>query len=95
MDVMKVQKLNQMAVDLSKHHIVGSREDAVNRAAQIFGEENNFSKPSPSPELQTQQNDLSKDVRRLTFALNDVINHLNEVKIAHSKLEKEFNDFRV
>lgn len=94
MDVAKVQKLNQMAVNLAKHNIV-SRDDAINRAASIYGEENNFSKPNSQPVYETQSQDLSKDVRKLMFALQHLSNAFSELKHSHDKLEKDFNDFIV
>lgn len=94
MDVTKMQKLNQMAANLAKHNIVGSRDDAIQRAASIYGEENNFSR-SQQPVYETQNQDLSKDVRKLMFALQHLSNSFTELKHSHDKLEKDFNDFIV
>jgi hypothetical protein len=96
MDVTKVQKLNQMAVNLTRHNIVGSRDDAINRAASIYGEENNFSKSQANqPVYETQNQDLTKDVRKLMFAMQHLSNAFSELKASHDRLEKDFNDMRV
>ena len=39
MDVLKVQKLNQMAQNLARHNIVTDKQSAIANAAKIYGEE--------------------------------------------------------
>ena len=80
MDINKIQKLNDMALNLKKHNVVYSKEDAIKQAENIVRE---------------QDNDLRKDVRKLTFALRDALNEISDLKSHVKKLQNELNDVRV
>ena len=90
MDINKIQKLNQMAINLSKHNIV-SKEEALAQAASIYGTEHNF---SGDGDMNNDDN-LSKDVRKLGFALERALSDISELKSQLSKLQTEVNDVRV
>ena len=105
MDINKVQKLNDLAVNLKKHNIVSSKDDAVAAAETIYGKQNNYTHES----LQQSPNDfqgLKKDVRKMTFALQRSIakkmlergksfEEIRNLKGQVNRLEKELNDARV
>ena len=93
MDIAKIQKLNQMAQNLKKHNIVCSKEEGIRRAERIYGEEHNFS--DEFAKHYDDQDDMKKDVRKLTFALRDAIMEIKELKSQVNKLQKELNDVRV
>ena len=94
MDINKVQKLNDLAVNLKKHNIVTDKEDAVAAAETIYGKQNNYTHES----LQQSPNDFSdlkKDVRKMTFALQRSFEEIKNLKGQVNRLEKELNDARV
>jgi len=94
MNIDKIQKLNQMAMTLRQHNIVADSKDAVNHAANIYGTENNFSNNDVT-HYESDSDDLRKEVRRLTFALKNAVQELNELKSTVGKLDKELNDLKV
>jgi hypothetical protein len=65
-------------------------DEAIKNADNIYGRTE-----MPAPQVAPDSDELRKDIRRLTFALKDVIGQLNDLKISHSKLEKNFNDMLV
>ena len=94
MDINKVQKLNDLAVNLKKHNIVDSKDDAVSAAETIYGKQNNYTHES----LQQNPNDfqdLKKDVRKMTFALQRSFEEIRNLKGQVNRIEKELNDARV
>ena len=94
MDINKVQKLNDLAVNLKKHNIVDNKDDAVSAAEEIYGRQNNFTNES----LEQSSDDfhqLKKDVRKLTFALQRSFEEIRNLKGQVNRLEKELNDARV
>ena len=95
MDINKVQKLNQMAMNLQRHNIVMDKESAIKNASQIYGQQHNFSQESVVYPTDTNTEDYSKDIRKLTFALRDVLLEIRELKSHVFKLDKELNDLRV
>lgn len=95
MDVNKIQKLNQMAMNLQRHNLTLSKEDAIKNAASIYGEEHNYSQQDQTNRYSDDTNELRKDVRKLVFALKNAMNDITELKLAVSKLNKELNDLRV
>jgi len=94
MDVLKVQKLNQMAQNLKKHNIVCDKESAIANAAKIYGQEYNYS-DEENTMYNNENNELRKEVRKLTFALKNTVNELHEIKLNVGKLSRELNDLRV
>ncbi len=94
MDINKVQKLNNMALNLKKHNVVFSKEDAIKQAETIFGEEHNFSEENPNYN-NGDFNVLRKDVRKLTFALQRSMEEIRNLKGKVNRLESELNDARV
>ncbi len=94
MDINKVQKLNEMAMNLKRHNIVISKEDALGQAERIYGNENDFSKETV--EMHTNEMDeLRKEVRKLTIAMQHVVQDMQDMKQKSTQLEKELNDARV
>ncbi len=94
MDINKVQKLNDLAVNLKKHNIVYTKDDAVAAASEIYGKQNNYTHES----LQQSPNDfqdLKKDVRKMTFALQRSFEEIRNLKGQVNRLEKEVNDARI
>jgi len=91
---MKVQKLNQMAQNLKRHNIVNDKESAIANAAKIYGEEYNYS-GEENTMYNNENNELRKEVRKLTFALKNTVNELHELKSSVGKLSRELNDLRV
>ena len=94
MDINKVQKLNDLAVNLKKHNIVYTKDDAVSAAAEIYGKQNNYTHKS----LQQNPddfNELKKDVRKLTFSLQRSFDEIKNLKGQVNRLEKELNDARI
>ena len=94
MDINKVQKLNDLAVNLKKHNIVYTKDDAVAAAAEIYGKQNNYTHKS----LQQNPddfNELKKDVRKLTFSLQRSFDEIKNLKGQVNRLEKELNDARL
>ncbi len=92
MDINKVQKLNDLAVNLKKHNIVSDKEDAVAAAEEIYGRQNNFTNEL---DYNDDFHDLKKDVRKLTFALQRSFEEIKNLKGQVNRLEKELNDARV
>ena len=96
MDIVKIQKLNDMAQHLRKHNVVYTQESAVTQAEKIYGKDNNFSSTQQKAEYESDDvNELRKDVRRLTFALQKAVMEINGLKTDVSRLSKELNDVRV
>ncbi|AJF61974.1 TPA: hypothetical protein HA239_02740 [Candidatus Woesearchaeota archaeon] len=95
MDIAKVQKLNNLAVELKRHNLVFNKEDALSHAERIYGNENNFSTEFADEEHFDDSAELKKDVRKLTFALKDAILEIKDLKLKVGKLEREINDVRV
>ena len=95
MDINKVQKLNQMAMNLQRHNIAIDKESAIRNASQIYGEQHNFSQESVVYPSDSNAEDYSKDIRKLTFALRDALLEIKDLKINVSKIGKELNDLRV
>ena len=77
MDINKVQKLNQMAMNLQRHNIAIDKESAIRNASQIYGEQHNFSQESVVYPSDSNAEDYSKDIRKLTFALRDALLEIN------------------
>jgi chromosome segregation ATPase len=94
MDINKVQKLNEMAMNLKKHNVVFSKEDAIKQAESIYGSEHNYATEEVVQNSE-QVDELRKDVRKLTFALRDALNEINDLKSQVTKLSRELNDVRV
>ncbi len=95
MDINKIQKLNQMAQVLEKHNVVSNKDSAVASAAKIYGSEHNYSCDSAEDPYNTEDNELRKDVRKLTFALQRAMQDIKDLKSTISKLDRELNDLRV
>ncbi len=94
MDVTKIQKLNDMANNLKKHNIGYSSDGAISAAERIYGSENEFSREIPEQQV-NELDELRKEVRKLTIAMQHVVQDLKELKEKNEKLEKELNDARV
>ena len=94
MDINKIQKLNDMALNLKKHNIGYSQEAAIKQAENLYGTENNFSHEAVRI-VDDSSDDLKKDVRKLTFALRDAITEIKDLKEHVGKLQQELNDVRV
>jgi len=94
MDINKVQKLNDMALNLKRHNIVYSKEDALQQAENIYGSDNDFSHETV-PQHENELDDLRKEVRKLSFAMQNLLGDMKDVKMKTVQLEKELNDARV
>jgi chromosome segregation ATPase len=94
MDINKVQKMNEMAMNLKRHNIVISKENAVEEAEKIYGTENNYIREKPA-EKTDELDELRKEVRKLTFALRNMKEEFDDIKAKSAKLEQELNDARV
>lgn len=95
MDINKIQKLNQMAVNLQKHNIVLDKNSAIENAEKIYGMENNFSKNEVVNMTDDVSDEMRKDVRKMAFALRDAINEITELKTQMKKMQSEFNNLIV
>ncbi len=95
MDINKVQKLNQMAMNLQKHNIVSDKNQAISNAERLYGMENNFSREEVKQMTDDNPDELRKDVRKLSFALRDALLEIKELKSQMSKVQREFNDIMV
>ena len=96
MDVNKVQKLNDMAMQLKKHNIVYSKEDALHQAERIYGSENDYSSETVvRPSAGGETDELKKEVRKLTFALQNMSAEFKDLQLKLAKLEEDFNNARV
>lgn len=93
MDINKVQKLNDMAMQLKRHNIY-SKDDAISQAERIYGTDNNYVRED-TMQNSDELDELRKDVRKLTMAMQHMINDMNDLKQKHVTLEKELNDTRV
>lgn len=93
MDINKVQKLNEMAMELKKHNIY-NKSDAISQAERIYGSDNSYVREEIM-QNSDETDEMRKDVRKLTVAMQRLINDMNELKLKHDKLEKELNDARV
>jgi len=92
MDVAKLQKMNNLAVNLQRHNITVDKEQAIREASRLYGNEYNFGSDTTN---QPQQSEVERDIRKLTFALRDAIMEIKELKSEVTKLKKELNDVRV
>jgi hypothetical protein len=96
MDINKVQQLNDMAHTLKMHNMGYSAETMVHEAENIYGHED-YSKGSKEA-VTMEQNDydeMRKDVRKLTYGMQTMINEFKEMKAKVEQMEKELNDVRV
>ena len=91
MNIERIQKLNKMALELKEQNIGYSQEEAIRTASRLYGEENNFS----GEDISYHNNELKKEVRRLTFALKNALNIINDLQNKVNKHDKEINDIRV
>jgi hypothetical protein len=95
MDINKIQKLNQMAINLQKHNIVNNKDDAINRAAKLYGEQYNYSSENIETAYENNNDYLKRDIRKLTFALRDALLEIKDLKQHVGRLDRQFNDLRV
>jgi hypothetical protein len=94
MDVNKVQKLNEMALNLRKHNIGISSEESVKQAERIYGNENNFSQEVVVNHVD-EIDELKKEIRKLTFGLQHATDDIKELKLLVGKLQQEVSDARI
>jgi hypothetical protein len=94
-DIGKVQRLNQMALNLQKHNIVLDKNAAIADAQKIFGVENNYSKEEVVHMTDDVPDEVKKDVRKIAFALRDALNEIKDLKSQMGKMQREFNDIIV
>lgn len=92
MDVTKIQKLNEMDNQLKKHNIGYDTDSAISAAEKIYGTEN--IKESPV-ENSNDLDELRKEVRKLTIAIQRIVQELQETKKKQEELEKELNDAKL
>ncbi|MBN1502787.1 hypothetical protein JW930_04530 [Candidatus Woesearchaeota archaeon] len=91
MDINKIQKLNKLAVDLKKHNIVDSKEEAIKQAENVVGaKHDDFSTKEPD-----RMREIEKEIRKIGFEvreqqqkISDIVKTLNEVleQLHNSKL---------
>lgn len=92
MDIVKLQKMNQMANQLKRHNIGYDTDSAIDEAEKIYGTKNIKENPS---ENSNEIDELKKEVRKLTIGMQKMIQELQEIKKKQEELEKELNDARL
>lgn len=92
MDIVKLQKMNQMANQLKRHNIGYNTDSAIDEAEKIYGTKNIKENPS---ENSNEIDELKKEVRKLTIGMQKMIQELQEIKKKQEELEKELNDARL
>jgi len=95
MDINKVQQLNQMAMELKKHNIVISKDDAIGQAEKIYGHENEYSREAVHMQNANEFEEMRKDVRKLTIGMQHLLQDMQLMKQKQEELEKQLNDARV
>lgn len=79
-----------MAIHLTKHNIV-AKDKALEQAAHIYGSEHDF----VGEATMNKDDELRKDVRKLSFALQRALSDISDLKSRLNKLQNEVNDVRV
>ncbi|MBN2422937.1 hypothetical protein JXB41_06950 [Candidatus Woesearchaeota archaeon] len=95
MDINKVQKLNQLAVNLKKHNIADSANDAVKQAENVFGTQNNFvTRHTSSSEEPDKIQEIERQIRNLGFKFQRNEERISSIVEKINGLIKEFNDLK-
>jgi TolA-binding protein len=95
MDINKVQQLNHMAMELKRHNIVLTKDDAISQAENIYGHENDYSREAVHMQDTNEFEEMRKDVRKLTMGMQHLLQDMQEMKQKQEQLEKDLNDARV